>query len=154
MKWIFETRGGEVQRCAARFVITGIIIFSSARAFESAVLAGSGRLISIIASLYMHLKRTRRRNDCLIISNWQAPCVVIEPFGAAAETWLERRSGVGMGGVGGVMEGPREGRREEGRVELIAARPLPSPPLPCARSLAGQLAPRVSPGELKGHLPK
>lgn len=57
MKWIFETRGGEVQRCAARFVITGIIIFSCAKAFEALVLAGSGRLISIIASLYMHLKR-------------------------------------------------------------------------------------------------
>lgn len=57
MKWIFETRGGEVQRCAARFVITGIIIFSSAKAFEAPVLADSGRLISIIASLYMHLKR-------------------------------------------------------------------------------------------------
>lgn len=57
MKWIFEMRGGEVQRCAACFVITGIIIFSSTKAFEALVLAGSGRLISIIASLYMHLKR-------------------------------------------------------------------------------------------------
>lgn len=49
--------GGEVQRFAACFVITGIIIFSSAKAFEASVLAGSGQLISIIASLYMHLKR-------------------------------------------------------------------------------------------------
>lgn len=57
MKWIFETRGGEVQRCAAHFVITSIIIFSSTKAFEALVLAGSGQLISIIASLYMHLKR-------------------------------------------------------------------------------------------------
>lgn len=57
MKWIFETRGGEVQRCAVRFVITGIIIFSGVKAFEAPVLADSGRLISIIASLYMHLKR-------------------------------------------------------------------------------------------------
>lgn len=38
-------------------MITGIIIFSSTKAFEALVLAGSGRLISIIASLYMHLKR-------------------------------------------------------------------------------------------------
>lgn len=148
MKWIFETRGGEVQRCAARFVITGIIIFSSARAFESAVLAGSGRLISIIASLYMHLKRTRRRNDCLIISNWQAPCVVIEPFGAAAETWLERRSGVGVGGWGGWRgdggtEGGKERRRESG-AHSCAPPPLASSPVcsfpcrtACSESIAG-----------------
>lgn len=38
-------------------MITGIIIFSGVKAFEAPVLADSGRLISIIASLYMHLKR-------------------------------------------------------------------------------------------------
>lgn len=80
MKWIFETRGGEVQRCAARFVITGIIIFSSVKAFEAPVLARLRPANKHHCIVIYALKKTCHRNDCLIISNWQALCVVIELF--------------------------------------------------------------------------